>query len=297
MPKYFILFVSLTCVAAFFSCKKKDETVTISVLTYNVAGLPEGISQSHPTLYQPIIGQLINNVDVVHAQEDFYYHDSLIKFNTHPYVTLHAGVADQGGDGLTSFSHFPIHNLDRVRWTDCAGFDCIAHKGFSYSQIEISPGVYIDFYNAHTNASVDAASMAARQKNTRQLCEYIKNRSSGKPVIIMGDMNSRYTRSGDSIRNVLELGFVDVWITKIRNNDIPPPNDISLTDCGNDGDSRTSANCEKVDKIFYRSSDKVKIIPKTYQLDARAYYYNNNDTVPLSDHWPVFSTFEIIIEK
>lgn len=297
MPKYIPFIVSLICVSAFFSCKKKEETVTISVLTYNVAGLPEGISQSHPTLYQPIIGGLINSVDIVHTQEDFYYHDSLMKNNTHPYTTVYAGAVDQGGDGLTSFSRFPIHNVVRVQWTDCSGFDCIAHKGFSHSQIEVANGTYIDFYNAHTNASSDAASIAARQKNTRQLCEYIKNHSADRPIIVMGDMNSRYTRSTDSIRNVLELGFTDVWIEKIRNGEIPAANDISLIDCGNDGDHRTSADCEKVDKIYYRSSDKVKIIPVSYQMDSRAYYYNNNDTIPLSDHWPLFTTFEIRIEK
>src|ERR1041384_3377513 len=49
---------------------------TFSVLSYNVAGLPEGLSSGNPRVNTPIIGQRIRPYDVVHVQEDFNYHAS-----------------------------------------------------------------------------------------------------------------------------------------------------------------------------------------------------------------------------
>jgi len=289
------IFVLALCgISIFISCKKK-ETIGITTLTYNVAGLPDQVSQSTPSVYNRIIGKLINNIDVVHTQEDFFYHDSLILENTHKYLTPYAGQVTEG-DGLTTFSQYPISNIERVAWTDCSGFDCLTPKGFCYTQIQIG-SEWIDFYNVHANAGSDPEALVARQKNIRQLCEFIKIRSAEKPVIVMGDMNCRYTRSGDSIRNVLDLGFTDPWIEITRGGQLPTADDNSLTGCGSNGDQRTNANCEKVDKTFYRSSDKVKIYAESYTLDSRKYYYNNNDTIPLSDHWPLFTNFIIEIEK
>lgn len=289
-------FVLLAATLTFYSCKKKSETIHFTALAYNVAGLPDGISSSMPSLHQPFIGKLINEVDVVHVQEDFNYHDSLLKYNTHPFVTPHIGGMTYG-DGLSTFSNFPVSGLERVEWTDCEGFDCYTPKGFSYSRIEVTDGAFVDFYNVHCNASTNAEALIARQKNIRQLCNFVKERSAGNAVVLMGDFNCRYTRSGDSIRNVLDMGFVDSWVSLIRGGSIPTANDISLTDCGVNGDQRTAVNCEKVDKIFFRSGDKIKLSATAYKLDDRRYYYNNNDTIPLSDHWPVFTSFMATIEQ
>jgi endonuclease/exonuclease/phosphatase family metal-dependent hydrolase len=288
------LFLAFFSISVLFSCQKK-ETIGITTLTYNVAGLPDVVSQSTPSVYNRIIGRLINDIGVVHTQEDFYYHDSLILENTHKYLTPYAGQVTEG-DGLTTFSQYPISSIERVAWTDCSGFDCLTPKGFCYSQIQIGSEL-IDFYNVHATAGSDPNALIARQKNIRQLCDFIKVRSAEKPVIVMGDMNCRYTRSGDSIRNVLNLGFADSWIEMIRNGQIPAADDNSLMGCGSNGDERTNPNCEKVDKIFYRSSEKVKIYAKSYLLDSRKYYFNDNDTIPLSDHWPLFTSFIIEIEK
>ena len=55
-----------------------------SVLSYNVAGLLEGLSQSQPSVFIPMISPLLNNYDLVLAQEDFFYHDDLSSQATHP---------------------------------------------------------------------------------------------------------------------------------------------------------------------------------------------------------------------
>ncbi|NNN31916.1 endonuclease, partial [Streptomyces sp. S3(2020)] len=72
---------------------------TFSVLSYNVAGLPEAIS-SAPTPRESsttTIGQRIAPYDIVHAQEDFNYHAYLYAADTaHPYRTATSGGAGIG---------------------------------------------------------------------------------------------------------------------------------------------------------------------------------------------------------
>ena len=284
--------VGLGLLVLLFACKKKSETYEFTVLSYNVAGLPEPFSGSSPDSNTSIISGLINEIDVVHVQEDFNYHDSLILHNTHPYTTPFMGPMSMG-DGLNTFSNFPISNFTRIRWTNCADMDCYTPKGFSYSQLEIAPGVVIDFYNVHMNAQSYQAALVARQKNTRQLCNYIKDHSADRPVIVFGDMNCRYTRLGDSIQNVLQLGFKDPWVELIRGGSIPANDGNALTDCGANGNERTSVNCEKVDKIFYRSGGGIEIEAIAYKLDDIRYYWHGDGNKPLSDHWPLFATFKV----
>ena len=64
---------------------------TFSVLSYNVAGLPEGLSSGNPKANTPIIGQRIRPYDIVHVQEDFNHHASLYANNTHPFRTPTSG--------------------------------------------------------------------------------------------------------------------------------------------------------------------------------------------------------------
>jgi endonuclease/exonuclease/phosphatase family metal-dependent hydrolase len=282
------IFIQLSC--------NKNKTIAITdlkVLTYNVAGLPELFSSSKPTLYTTEISKLINEYDVVHVQEDFCYHDSLLLYNKHPHRTETLGCIP-AGDGLNTLSYFPIQNFKRIKWNDCADTDCLTPKGFSYSQIEIYPGVTVDFYNVHANAQSYEEALAARRKNITQLCAYIAENSADKPVVIMGDMNCRYTREGDNIREVLALGFSDSWIELIRKGDIPAQGADALTDCNT---VKTSTTCEKVDKIFYRSSPKVNITPTYFQMDDDRYYYNGNDTLPLSDHYPVLTKLKFEIKE
>lgn len=270
-------------------CKKETNEVNISVITYNVAGLPQIISSSNPVLYTTEIGKLLNEFSIVQVQEDFCYHDSLLLNNTHPYRTETTGCVP-GGDGLNTFSVFPIANVERVPWDDCTGADCLTPKGFSYSQISFPGGGVIDFYNLHCNAGANTESLEARRKNIAQLCAYLQQHSEGKAVIVMGDFNCRYTREGDTIRAMLDLGFRDVWLEMNRSGSVPDFSPDPLRDCT---PNRNSFNCEIVDKIFYRSNPDIEITPTFYSTDDPRFYYNGNDTLPLSDHWPVIANFKI----
>ena len=126
-------------------------TGAFSVLSYNVAGLPEGLSSGTPKASTPIIGQRIRPYDVVHVQEDFNYHATLYANDTHPYRTPTSGGA-AFGDGLNTLSHYPYTDLTHDDWNACNGTDCLTPKGFTWSRERFAEGVFVDFYNLHPNA-------------------------------------------------------------------------------------------------------------------------------------------------
>ena len=113
---------------------------TFSALTYNVAGLPQGISGSEPELYMPLISPLLNGYELVLVQEDFSYHAELIAEVEHPYLSPpKEDLVKLVGDGLNYMSQWDWVSLDRQQWGVCYGDattgagDCLAEKGFSMS--------------------------------------------------------------------------------------------------------------------------------------------------------------------
>ncbi len=260
---------------------------SFKAMCYNVAGLPEGVSGSHPELYTSLISPLLNDFNIVHVQEDFCYHDSLVLYNMHPYTSPPAPCVPNG-DGLNTFSDYPFYNFTRIPWDDCGGTDCLTPKGFSFSQIAIEDDVLVTFYNVHCNAGSSEVDLAARRNNITQLINHINQHALGEPIVLMGDFNCRYTRAGDDIRLLLDIGFSDLWIDLIREGSVPDLGD-SLKDCPAD----TGPTCETVDKIFYRNNSQVELTPIFYQRgDDTDFLYNGVDTLPLSDHAPLFATFE-----
>ncbi|MEV6710891.1 endonuclease [Lentzea sp. NPDC051208] len=189
---------------------------TFSVLSYNVAGLPEGLSSGNPRVNTPIIGQRIRPYDVVHVQEDFNYHASLYAGNTHPFRTPTSGGVPFG-DGLNTLSDHPYSDLARDRWDRCNGTDCLTPKGFTFSRIRVAEGVLIDFYNVHANAGSAEADLAARRANISELSRFVTANSAGNAVVIAGDTNTRYTRAADNIRELLSAnGLKDAWVEEER---------------------------------------------------------------------------------
>jgi hypothetical protein len=232
-------------------------------------------------MYQ--ISPLLNDYDIVCVQEDFNYHDVLTKDIKHKYKTRTKGPVPLG-DGLNIFSNYEFNFFQRIKWVSCYGTDCLTPKGFSYCKIKIGKDDYIDLYNFHCNAGSGENDMFARRKNIEQMCDFIKVHSEGNAVILLGDSNNRYTRSGDDIRAVINLGFTDVWIEKTRNNILPDENDSSLMNCGTDERQPT---CEVVDKIFYRSNDKIKLSALDFQMQEKKFtdIYGHW----LSDHRPLYA--------
>ncbi|MFD5813638.1 jacalin-like lectin [Streptomyces sp. NPDC127038] len=267
---------------------------TFSVLTYNVAGLPEGIS-SAPTPRQSAttaIGGLVAPYDIVHVEEDFNYHAALYAADTaHAYRTPTSGGAGIGS-GLNTLSKIPYDtdDFERVGWNSCQvdSGDCLTPKGFTFMRERLAEGVYVDFYNLHTNAGTNDGDLASRADNLSQLTAFIATHSAGNAVVVMGDTNTRYTRSGDTIAEFAAAnGLTDAWVRLVRGGSAPAKGSDALV-CDQSG-TTVPDTCEVVDKILYRGS-------KLLALDATSYHdehtrFLTSDGLMLSDHDPITASF------
>ncbi|MFD0438054.1 jacalin-like lectin [Streptomyces chartreusis] len=253
---------------------------SFDVLTYNIAGLPLGLGDSDPETNTPLIGQRLAPYDIVNVQEDFNYHASLYANDTHPYRTATSGGA-AFGDGLNTLSDHPFEDFERVRWDDCTGTNCLTPKGFTLARVRLAEGVFVDLYNVHTNADSDDAALAARRANIEQLSDFIQANSAGNAVIVMGDTNTRYTRTGDNIRTlVAENGLTDAWVQLVKGGTPPAAGgDALLCDATAPAD-----DCEVVDKVLYRGGELLSLNATRYHNDWAKFL--REDGEHLSDHFP-----------
>ncbi|MEM7454984.1 MAG: hypothetical protein AAF456_11595 [Planctomycetota bacterium] len=176
---------------------------TFRALTYNVAGLPQGISSSSPATNTHQISPLLNAYDLVLAQEDFSYHPQLSSSADHRYQsepqTEFTAIMN---DGLNRFSRSPFSEIQRHAWQAFNGFfgasnDGLAAKGFSAARHTVADGVQIDVYNLHADAGGSPRDQAARAAQFEQLAGFMSEFSSTNMVIVGGDTNLRARRDGD----------------------------------------------------------------------------------------------------
>ncbi|MFG2121176.1 jacalin-like lectin [Streptomyces sp. NPDC048710] len=253
---------------------------TFNVLTYNVAGLPEGLSSSHPATNTPLISPRLAGYDIVNVQEDFNYHAALYAGDNHPYRTATSGGAGIG-DGLNTLSKYPFEDFERVKWNDCTGTNCLTPKGFTLARLRLAEGVFVDLYNLHPNADDTDDALAARRANIAQVSAFIKANSAGNAVIVMGDTNTRYTRAGDNIRTLVDdNGLTDAWVKLVKGGTAPTQGADPLL-CPT---SAPSNDCEVVDKVLYRSSDLVSLNATRYNDEWAKFLDSSGGN--LSDHFP-----------
>jgi len=263
---------------------------TFNVLSYNVAGLPESLSSASTPrdTSTTAIGQRIAPYDIVHVEEDFNYHAYLYAADTaHAYRTPTSGGAGIGS-GLNTLSKIPYDedDFERVHWNSCQvdSGDCLTPKGFTFMRERLAEGVYVDFYNLHTNAGTNDGDEASRADNLSQLTDFIKSHSAGNAVVVMGDTNTRYTRSADTIAEFgAANGLTDAWVQLIRGG-TPPAKGSDALVCDQSG-ATVPNTCEVVDKVLYRSSKLVSLNATSYNNEHAKFL--TDDGLMLSDHDPI----------
>ncbi|MDN3021739.1 jacalin-like lectin [Streptomyces sp. S.PB5] len=255
-------------------------TGSFNVLTYNVAGLPEGLSSGHPATNTPLISPRLGAYDIVNVQEDFNYHAALYAGDNHPYRTATSGGVPFG-DGLNTLSDYAFEDFERVQWNTCTGTNCLTPKGFSLARVRLADGVFVDLYNVHTNADDTDDALAARRANVQQLSDFIQANSSGNAVIVMGDTNTRYTRSGDNIRTLADTnGLTDAWV-QLAKGGVRPTQGADPLLCPT---SAPPNGCEVVDKVLYRGSKLLSLTATRYNNEWASFL--DSASANLSDHFP-----------
>ncbi len=238
----------------------------LTVLSYNVAGLPDGVSQSMPIEYTPQISPLLNLYDLALVQEDFAYHDLLVADAEHPYQSEPHPSSNPRelmfGDGLNEFSQFPFGPLDRVTWVECngtvdSGSDCLTIKGFYAATHTLSEGIDVDVYDLHMDAGGSEGDIAARDAQVAQLVAHIEANAGDRPVIVAGDTNMDEEDEASFQALVDGAGLVDV---------------CRALDCGEE---------YRIDRVLVRSSATIELTPVAWEVDDRFVDPEGNQ---LSDH-------------
>lgn len=241
------------------------------LLTYNVAGLPEGISRSRPLTNLPRIGELLNRYDIALVQEDFAYPLELRRGIRLPHASapfVRTGL--DFGDGLSQFSRFPLTALRREAWASCNGvvdafFDCLTPKGFAMARASIEASLVVHVYNLHMDAGWTTADRAAREAQVEQLVAAIARDSADQALIVGGDTNL-LRRDRDLLARLLKGASLRDACADTR---CPEP--------------------WRIDRVFYRSAPALRLRPMSWRIASE---FVGDGRRPLSDHDAVAVGFE-----
>ncbi|MBN1655174.1 MAG: hypothetical protein JXA30_15505 [Deltaproteobacteria bacterium] len=280
-------------------------------LSYNVAGLPEVISGSNPSVNMPFISRLLNDYDLVLVQEDWLapdpnpfegvfdvYHDVLAADALHPYRSEPASQPMQTdasrpeailSDGLNRFSNLSFGELTRVAWTGCFGAydtsdggasDCLALKGFSVATHVFSDSVQVDIYNLHGEAGGTDRDQELSEADYEQLASFINSESSGRAIILGGDTN---LHTGDGDRDAHDEEDARIWDDFKEATGLVDVCDVV-------------SPCEpSIDKFAFRSNDSIKIKAISHRFERDKFV--NDQGEPLSDHEPLAVGFRWSLEQ
>lgn len=281
---------------------------SFSVLTYNVAGLPQGISGSDPERNMGLISPLLDDYDLVLTQEDFdwwqplaglldfaNYHERLRASTTFPYRSAqHPGPIAVGldlssrpllvGDGLGWLSRYPFTGERRVPWTGCNGgplpdggaADCLAMKGFGVVRTTLADGREVDVYNLHAEAGGTPLDQALQADDFAQLAGFIAVHSAGRAVVLGGDTNLHTDQVHPD-----GSGGADIVIWQEF---------LAATGLTDTCDELACPDPGSIDKIAYRDGVGVDLDAVSWAMPTER--FRAPDGSDLSDHPPVVVRFD-----
>lgn len=202
------------------------QTVQLSVLTYNIHGLPWPIADGRGAALRAIGRELAamreagRRPDVVLIQEGFRGEIAdLVKVSGYrfwaagpsrsdrppdappgrasAYKAVRYPMAGEGwgkftGSGLHILSDLPILEVRSEPYRACAGLDCLANKGVMLARIALPGGAgEIDIVNTHMNArgasrTPIARTLRAHNLQTEQLVSFIKREHAADIPLLVG---------------------------------------------------------------------------------------------------------------
>lgn len=295
-------------------------TGTFTCATYNVDGLPSKISFFTINSDGPGSTGTTNisakiatrGWDFVGFSEDFAYHTELMSGMTDYTFGSHRGsvsasalysTIDTDGLGFAAKSGVSFVEKAIVPFNESAGGltsganTCIK-KGFRLYVVTLPDGVEVDVYVTHMNtySSSGTDHINAQHAQLKQIAEYINNHRNGRPVVLMGDTNCRYTRHDFqtyfwSVLNS-DLTYNDPWVDYQWAGVYPtyPSNSLMVSDATGTSDSdiicANTQQGEVVDKVIYVNDPNASV-----QIKANSYLRDYDNFNGLADHMPIVVEF------
>ena len=273
--------------------------------------------------------------DIVAASEDFNYHSEIWNAAWNGGVngggfssynsTTHRGNISVNAGTLARFvaQQSPLFNIDGLclfyRWNRVTpsneswtswnahngytddGADGMIDKGYRYYLVTLATGEQIDVYILHMDAETSDADNAARDVQLKQLADAIIATHNGRPVVVLGDTNCRYTRDYikdhfiDRIEADGRFTVRDAYVQKVLGGLYPVVGANAIMDQGDISANRQQHGYdygEVVDKVFYinttESGKRLSLV--SYKMD---YSFKNDEGEPLADHWPIVVKLDI----
>lgn len=227
----------------------EDRVGTFTAATYNVDGLPEKVlsiftlnGDGPGSAGTTTISEKVNATgwDFVAFQENFSYNTELqskmtnYTFGKHrEFSILNAlGTADTDGQNFATrnesckFTSETMVEFVAKEGGLTNGANTSIKKGIRHYVVEFTSGLVIDVLTTHMNTADNDAQIAAQNDQLTEVANYINSiRSNNRPIIFMGDMNTRYTRNDYETYfwNVLDSGLRcdDPWVEYQWNNYYP----------------------------------------------------------------------------
>ncbi|WP_454883391.1 endonuclease/exonuclease/phosphatase family protein [Sphingomonas oryzagri] len=201
----------------------------VSLLTYNVKGLPWPVASARPAALDAIASQLkalrasghqphivalqeafVGDAKAIGAKAGYRYAafgptetvDALPastadkQFMGQGSYLLGEGVGKHADSGLAVFSDYPILAVRRIVYPVCAGYDCLANKGALAALIAV-PGMRTPVVLVNTHLNSNVASRAPKDRANYAYFRQIDSLASfvsglvrsGDPVLLAGDFN------------------------------------------------------------------------------------------------------------
>ena len=305
----------------------QGQTEEFTVATLNVDGLPDEvigipINPDGPgEKYTPEIADYLlqKGYDFVGFQENFNYYDLLFPKLEASYqhdkcygkISLETLAIPFPFDGINLIWRNGIvgERTDSACWKESNGIfdhcnDALTNKGFRRYDLTLTGGSQVVVYNGHWDASEEADEMRGKDKPDRQarLAQWIQLRDAimarldKRPIIVLGDVNSFYSRDSvkhyfvDYIEATGKAQVTDAWVELERDGQFPDMVEGSVThDEGSLGWVRQG---EIIDKILViNPTNGGRLTPLSYNVDSVSYRRSDNPTSPLGDHYPVAVKF------
>lgn len=260
-----------------------DDSVELSLVSYNVHGLPSWLAFDDPPARMNIIGPLLARYDVALVQEDWSHHEALAAATGG--IEVRRGNGPRGavlaslvpfcgtcGSGLASFSglfaRLPVTD-EAAPLPGCSGWlsganDCFATKGFLRVRLALTPAIDLDVVNLHLDAGSGPEDQAVRRGQLDALAARLAQTSAGRALVVAGDFNLNLDDSPS--REILDT---------FRER-------LALVDAGA---RPTTPYAEggrwmRVDHIFFRGGATVRV--DALEAGEASEFVRNG--VPLSDH-------------